>query len=718
MRYIGAFWRYLVVLAAVLGGSGGPCLLIAAAAALLFLTSQGSELGRGAAELGTSGVAALLFACTIWSLMSWYWARRLLDDRFGERAAWPPVDERRAAPELPAALAAIGLPPGATLPGGHRARLRRWLGFWAVTVPRLCAMAPFLIAGLLLGQGWQEDRVVWLLGATATLVLVGLLLRRPVARRLGWEEARPPLALAGLALSFGTIGLFLAFPLWLGQAFGAVGSVFLFFTGLLPLVATLSFWARRWRVPLLVIVFGILVALPALHPGRHAVRSLPEPTPTGRIGLETAVEDWIANQPDATKSPPLVMVTTAGGGISAAVWTALLLGALADQDPRFAARLFAISGVSGGALGAAVFVAALPPLGTPGAAAQAACRVSPLAGVPRCAVAGIGAAALASDFLGPVFAGYAFGDTFGPALRSLVPDRAAVLERAWEDACIAAGCPAMARSFHALRPSAEWRPALLLNGTQVESGKRVVTSPLAITLRHFDDAFDFFALHGRDIRVSTAALNAARFPYVTPAGLMIAADGTRNGHIADGGYFENYGGETGAEVLRAVRDVLRERAIGIRPVLIEISSDPDLSERDLWRPGEAQAWSLCGAADGAPLPVDVNAPLPATCAERESGAATQLLAPAGALAATRGARGVQTVRRVWRQAAFAEGEAVQFALCAQGEGRPPLGWSLSRATRDGIAADVAALFGDADPRSACVARNRAAMRRLLVLLAS
>lgn len=718
MRWIGAFWRYFVVLAAVLGGSGGPCILIAAAAALLFLTSQGSELGRNAAELGASGLAALVFACTVWSLMSWYWARRLLDDRFGERASWPPIGRTRTAPELPPAIAAIGLPPGAMLPEGHHGRLRRWLGLAAVAVPRFCAMAPFLIAALLLGDGGREDRLVWLLAGTAAAILAALWLRRPLARRLGWEQARPPLARAGLVLSFAAIGVFLAFPLPVGQAFGAVGSVFLFFAALLPLVATLSFWARRWRVPLLAIVFGILVALPSLHPDRHLVRSLDAPTPTGRIGMETAVEDWIANQPDATKNPPLVMVTTAGGGISAAVWTALLLGALADQEPRFAARLFAISGVSGGALGAAVFAAALPPLGTPGPAAQAACRAEPLTGVPGCAVAGIGAAALAPDFLGPVFAGYAFGDTFGPALRALVPNRAAVLERAWENACTAAGCPAMAASFHALRPSAEWRPALFLNGTQVESGKRVVTSPLAITLRHFDDAFDFFALHGRDIRVSTAALNAARFPYVTPAGLMRAADGTRNGHIADGGYFENYGGETGAEVLRAVRDFLRERAIGIRPVLIEISSDPDLSERDLWRPGEAQAWSLCGAADGAPQPVDVNAPLPTTCTERDSGAMTQLVAPAGALAATRSARGVQTVRRVWRQAAFAEGEAVQFALCAQGNGRPPLGWSLSRATRDGIAADVAALFGDAEPRSACVARNRAAMRRLLALLAS
>ncbi|WP_419956607.1 hypothetical protein, partial [Neoroseomonas rubea] len=371
MRWIGAFWRYFVVLAAVLGGSGGPCILIAAAAALLFLTSQGSELGRNAAELGASGLAALVFACTVWSLMSWYWARRLLDDRFAERSSWPPVDSRHEAPELPAALTAIGLPPGAELPGGHHRRLRRWLGIAAVAVPRFCAMAPFLIAALLLGDGGREDRLVWLLAGTAAAILAALWLRRPLARRLGWEQARPPLARAGLVLSFAAIGVFLAFPLPVGQAFGAVGSVFLFFAALLPLVATLSFWARRWRVPLLAIVFGILVALPSLHPDRHLVRSLDAPTPTGRIGMETAVEDWIANQPDATKNPPLVMVTTAGGGISAAVWTALLLGALADQEPRFAARLFAISGVSGGALGAAVFAAALPPLGTPGPAAHA-----------------------------------------------------------------------------------------------------------------------------------------------------------------------------------------------------------------------------------------------------------------------------------------------------------------------------------------------------------
>ena len=56
---------------------------------------------------------------------------------------------------------------------------------------------------------------------------------------------------------------------------------------------------------------------------------------------------------------PLYIVATEGGGIRAAYWTATVLGGIQDANPNFAPHLFAISGVSGGSLGAAVFSALL-----------------------------------------------------------------------------------------------------------------------------------------------------------------------------------------------------------------------------------------------------------------------------------------------------------------------------------------------------------------------
>ena len=65
-------------------------------------------------------------------------------------------------------------------------------------------------------------------------------------------------------------------------------------------------------------------------------------------------------------------------------------------------------------------------------------------------------------------------------------------------------------------------------------------------------------------------------------------------------------------------------------------------------------------------------------------------------------------------------EAMQFVLCPQGpvaDDRPPLGWSLSRTTREDIAEDVAALFRDTALLNPCRERNRMEMIRLRALLA-
>ena len=51
---------------------------------------------------------------------------------------------------------------------------------------------------------------------------------------------------------------------------------------------------------------------------------------------------------------------------------------------------------------------------------------------------------------------------------------------------------------------------------------------------------------------STAAHNAARFPFVNAIGLLISADGNA-GHLADGGYFDNSGTQTVADALAALR---------------------------------------------------------------------------------------------------------------------------------------------------------------------
>jgi hypothetical protein len=77
------------------------------------------------------------------------------------------------------------------------------------------------------------------------------------------------------------------------------------------------------------------------------------------------------------------------------------------------------------------------------------------------------------------------------------------------------------------------------------------------------------ARRGPDIRLSTAALLSARFPIISPAGIIRAEDDSSIGdRVVDGGYFENAG-------LTTAMDVARElRRLGIVPVVLWVQNGP------------------------------------------------------------------------------------------------------------------------------------------------
>ena len=132
---------------------------------------------------------------------------------------------------------------------------------------------------------------------------------------------------------------------------------------------------------------------------------------------------------------------------------------------------------------------------------------------------------------------------------------------------------------------AHWRPALLLNATHQETGRRIIASNLKIEKDTFLDSFDAFDLLGSDMRASTAAHNSARFTYVSPAGKLLARIGegkdattANRGYVIDGGYFENYGALTALELARSARDEIKRANGSVKLVILQISSDPTLTK--------------------------------------------------------------------------------------------------------------------------------------------
>jgi hypothetical protein len=671
-----AAWRDL---RQVLGPSRFSLFVAAFGGALLMAVPQGRELTVRLADEGWDKSVWFCIAVTLWAFQCWYWARFILDATFG--------------PERKMAAA-----------GAARPERRAWL---VDHVPRAIAFTCHAVAiTATLSSGRARNLVVSLiLLALGIAFYYALVRRRDLVRAIAgryaglhgrWLQRADPAgrsyaSLPGLSkvvfwAGFGLAALLMAWaaldPVSMGWTFGASAVPFLGFAAIVPVGSVLVYLARSGGVSRLAgeqgrsndpgvgyPVLTLLIAAAAvfsLWMDNHSVRAIdrvgsgsrqaPSPAQVAKAWQERAPG------PDAGESADVVIVASAGGGIRAAYWTATVLGALQDCAPAFRHRLLAISGVSGGSLGATTF-ATLLAQATPPPAAAAAC----LGPGPHEAA---GQSVLSHDFLAPTVTGLLFTDLaqrFLPV--GFLPDRARALEQGWERAWARAGYPAQVWSdadFDALWRGRQPMPALLLNGTGVQTGKRVITSNLKIDRAVFADAKDFFELFARDgvsrsVRPSTAAHNSARFTYVSPAGTI-----ARGSSIVDGGYFENFGAKTAAEFLAHALDP-SGGGIRARPIVIVISNEPLLDPADLPPTTVESRCRTCQPSARSKLP---------------SG---EILSPVLALLHTRDAHGLRSVWDLHQLVRAHQGRFYHFRLCPEPRSaEPALGWVLSKESEDNM----------------------------------
>ena len=642
-----------------------PCrfsALVVAAGAALMLSGQGLEFTVRLPSEGL-GKAVWFDACVfLWAFQSWYWARLVLDLTFGDR------DTPLAHPRAGRMKAVIIQTPRLLAAGSY------------LVAVAVCFRAGTWVIGLvLLAEGILFYAFLVLrIGLVNTFARGGSEWTRAfLIRRQGDPRSLRSLPLLSLLIFGLTLVCAAGLTAWacidavgFAWTFGASAVAFLGFSMLVPLGSLLVFWSSaggrtrlgespaafpdtRGAYPVLSLLLLLAVAFsffPALD--NHAIRTLAQAAPGSRPAtLDQALALWQGRAPKLPDGRSnLVVVATAGGGLRAAFWTATVLGALQDRSGTFDKQLFALSGVSGGSLGASVFVTL----------ASGEVSLSDRGG--NCGEGGLrtgrfecaGQAVLSQDFLAPPVAALLFPDLMQRFLPFGFPDRARALEQSWELAWRRAGFAEdlwTERGFRSLWPDGRFVPALLLNGTHVESGKRVIASNLDIAAESkvFRDAYDLYALlpPASEIRPSTAAHTSARFTYVSPAGTL--ADGT---HLVDGGYFENFGAVTGREVLKAAID---RRGKAIRPVAILISNDPELGERDL----------------------PSSEPHPPHAVGRETWAA-EVLSPLRALLHTRDARGLLAAAELRALTEQSGGKYFQFRMCKEdGHADPALGWVLN-----------------------------------------
>ncbi|MCC8955001.1 hypothetical protein H8B02_16590 [Bradyrhizobium sp. Pear77] len=413
-----------------------------------------------------------------------------------------------------------------------------------------------------------------------------------------------------LALTIGVIALltsaFVVLPDRLAQSVGSFGVIALFTVCVVGLTTHFALLTIRFSFPFIPVVFGGLFLVASLFGSDgHGLRTSAESSgqvEEKRIAAVEAFREWLLQKPRVAEAKrlgeyPVFIVAAQGGGIYAANNAARFLARMQDLCPAFRQHLFAISGVSGGSVGSAVFAAALHADNAPLDAIAPDAKTCPkiadfLAGVGRAEdidasgpVEQRVASVLETDFLSPLVAGFLFTDftqLFSPvAIPSF--DRARFLEYTLENAAdrmlkaqkgTGEQSNLLKADFQSHWTPSNNMPALLLNTTDAGSGKRVVISPFDIDPLHAKDK-DLCILssleragtgvdqtvksHSLRIPLSAAAFMSARFPWVTPAATVPLKNDcvTANpqARLVDGGYVENSGIETALDLIERLNSI-------------------------------------------------------------------------------------------------------------------------------------------------------------------
>ncbi len=507
-------------------------------------------------------------------------------------------------------------------------------GHWTVfPVAMCCTIALGLLFGLLLNRlsewEWRRTTVIIAVGVlavaavmtsmivsvdtlvhvyriigplgTVTLELLFLISTFALLAWLSQRSGFPVLTLALLA-----IVVCVLFPTHAGWAASALGIVCLAF-------AFTAFLSRLYAVGAFALILPVLGVIQYHQLGIKPVGQVSAPgASAARLSVKFQYECWLrqrgisVNDADAAaaaqlnetcplngqppKTPyPVFLIAAEGGGIYAASAASMFLGKLQQQSPHFGEHVFAISGVSGGAIGSTIFQA-LDKADTARAAEP-----------------------LTQQQLTDEVTGIMEDDHFSPVVGSIFPEilgastgRADALIASFQlstAARNAAAGQALAGPFAqhwTYDPSSKnWTeplaPALVLNATWVETGFRVAFAPFA--LHDIDESLYSFADEDmpdescpansrQDLCFSLidAAAVSARFPLVLPpfSAEMRNDSGSKRWNFVDGGYTDNSGATTALDLYEVLKKVATPDQVNLQIILVTSSTlQPNLKGTDI-----------------------------------------------------------------------------------------------------------------------------------------
>ena len=204
------------------------------------------------------------------------------------------------------------------------------------------------------------------------LLITGFSASRASTARLAKLNNRYFKTWSGLLIGAAAIGIataiFFFFPVQVSRTFGVLGMLAVFMACVLGMTVQLTLLSHEHRLPLIAAPLALAIAFSALDLNdNHEVRRVAEKASTGAQPVRGPLAEdeflkWYEQRPGLSEGSdeyPVYIVAAQGGGIYAAYQAAIFLARMQDLCPAFKDHLFAISSVSGGSVGAAVFHAAL-----------------------------------------------------------------------------------------------------------------------------------------------------------------------------------------------------------------------------------------------------------------------------------------------------------------------------------------------------------------------
>ncbi len=428
---------------------------------------------------------------------------------------------------------------------------RRAVDLLVYTMIAIMALAVLLWGGRHLARHWarlrkfSRQQIFYWAGAVIFLIPMFL----PVDYIVKWSRTIGPLAMTGLQLLAAFLAVVTVQRIWLR--------------------------ARGWALPALVLWTLATIGLGLCHwlllPQRagSSHKQADVARAVGPAAVAASFDSWIKSGPERASGPAFI-VAAEGGGIFAASAVATFLAAMRDSQPAFADRVFAITGVSGGAVGAALYSGVTATDRKHEARARKVLTADHLSPVLAVMVPDL-VWTLARDLA--MLAG-----TPVRLLGDLLPLSWLKTPRQWWSD-LYARLPEINRRDdlleqslnHGLGPGAHsktiadhWNEgrgyALILNTTDAGNGDTVAFAPFSLEglgdhkITSFVDAP--YAILDDPSTVTEAAVASARFPLVLPP--LIRTSGDQKRTFVDGGYADN----SGAVVAGALFGHLRKHAAG------------------------------------------------------------------------------------------------------------------------------------------------------------